>query len=136
MQIQVNATSSLHGSNREALDLWATEQLTTHLERFRADVTRVEVHLSDENGHVKAGGGDKKSLLEARLASHQAVTVSHHAPTLDEAFRGSVDKLRHALESTLDRQKNHRDRDSIRREPELAAEADVEAAEDSSSAAR
>ena len=125
MQIQVNAASSLHGSNREALDRWATDELTNHLQRFRADVTRVEVHLSDENGHEKAGGGDKKSLLEARMASHPPVTVSHHAPTLDEAFRGSLDKLRHALESTLDRQKNHRARDSIRRD---ATEADAEAA--------
>jgi hypothetical protein len=123
MQIQVNGTSSLHGQNGDALERWATEELTTHLQRFRADVTRIEVHLSDENGHDKAGGADKKSLLEARLASHPPVTVSHHAPTLDEAFRGSLDKLRHALESTLDRQKHHRDRDSIRRETDIDTEA-------------
>lgn len=127
MQIQVNATSSLHGQNRDALDRWAVDELTNHLQRFRADVTRIEVHLSDENSHEKAGGGDKKSLLEARLTAHPAVTVSHHAPTLDEAFRGSMDKLRHALESTLDRQKNHRDRGSIRHDTDADVDADAEA---------
>ncbi|WP_295855531.1 HPF/RaiA family ribosome-associated protein [uncultured Xylophilus sp.] len=114
MQIQVNATSSLQGQNREALDRWADSELQTQLQRFRADVTRIEVHLSDENSTGKAGAGDKRSLLEARLANHPPIAASHHAPTLDEAFRGSIDKLKHALESTLDRQKKHRDRESIR----------------------
>ncbi len=33
---------------------------------------------------------------------------------MDEAFRGAQTKLKHALETTLDKRKKHRDRESIR----------------------
>ncbi|RYG14933.1 MAG: HPF/RaiA family ribosome-associated protein [Burkholderiales bacterium] len=110
MQVQVNTDKNIEG--REALERWATTELTGKLEHFRADVTRVEVHLSDENSNK--GGTDKRCVMEARLAAHQPVAVTHHATGMDEAFRGAQTKLKHALESTLDRRKKHRDRESIR----------------------
>ena len=38
------------------------------LDRFSEQITRVEVHLSDENSDKKFGTDDKRCLLEARLA--------------------------------------------------------------------
>ena len=117
MQVQVNTNQSIEG--REALERWAQAELTATLQRFSQDIMRVEVHLSDENAG-KAGEGDKRCMMEARLANHAPVAVHNHASGLDEAFRGAEEKLKRALDSTLGRQKNHRDRDSIRRDAELS----------------
>jgi ribosome-associated translation inhibitor RaiA len=113
MQIQVNTSNGVE--NKDALERWANEEIKQALDRFSADVTRIEIHLSDEN-HDKRGGGDKRCAMEARVAGRQPVTVTQHAPSLDEAFRGAADKLKRALDSALGRQDKHRDRESIRRD--------------------
>lgn len=118
MQVQVNTGKNIEG--REALERWATAEVEDRLDHFRQDLTRVEVHLSDETANK--GAHDMRCLMEARPAAHAPVVATHHAPGMDEAFRGALAKLRHALENTLDRRKDHRDRVSIRREPEIAAE--------------
>ena len=121
MQIQVNASNGIE--NKETLDRWAETQLRDALERFRQDVTRIEVHLSDENSG-KAGNADKRCKMEARLVHHQPVAVHHDGATQDEAFRGAADKLKRVIETTLDRTKDsqHRVRDSIRKDAVLDAE--------------
>jgi ribosome-associated translation inhibitor RaiA len=111
MQVQVHTHSGIEA--REATERWAADELNQGLARFREDVTRIEVHLSDEH-HGKSGTEDTRCVMEARLTRHQAVTVSHHATGVDEAFRGAARKLKHSLESTLDRRTDHRDRESIR----------------------
>jgi ribosome-associated translation inhibitor RaiA len=65
--------------------------------RFADRITRVEVHLSDENSH-KGGGDDKRCLLEARLAGLEPMAVSHQAATLPQAIDGAAQKLARALE--------------------------------------
>jgi hypothetical protein len=70
--------------------------------RFADQITRVEVHLSDENSQ-KGGDEDKRCLLEARLAGLQPMAVSHQAATLPQAIDGAATKLAKALESTLGR---------------------------------
>lgn len=121
MLIQVNTGNGLE--NTEALQRWANEHLTDTLGRFQQDITRIEVQLSDE-GNGKAGGGDKRCMLEARLANHQPVAVNHHAESQDDAFRGAARKLLHALDHTLGklRDPKHRDRDSIRRDTDTEVE--------------
>ena len=114
MQIQVNTGNGIE--NKETLERWADEEIKQTLSRFAADVTRVEVHLSDEKRDAGGGGGDKRCAMEARLAHHQPVTVTQHAPSVDEAFRGASEKLKRALDSALGRQGKHRDRESIRRD--------------------
>ena len=113
MQIQVNTSNGI--DNKDKLERWADTELKETLSRFPDDVTRVEVHLSDENGD-KTGGGDKRCTMEARLANHQPVAVSNHASTIDEAFRGAAGKLKRLIDSTLDRLEHHRDRESIRKD--------------------
>lgn len=119
MQIQVNTSNGVN--NRDALERWADAEIKQQLGRFVDDVTRVEVHLSDEN-HDKAGAGDKCCVMEARLAHHQPLAVTQHATSLDEAFRGAADKLKRLLDNTLGRLNNHRDRDSIRKDTGFIAE--------------
>ncbi|CAN7735067.1 HPF/RaiA family ribosome-associated protein [Pseudorhodoferax sp. LjRoot39] len=114
MQVQVNTTGL---PNKESLDRWAEQYLQDELARFRHDITRIEVHLSDENGG-KAGGADKRCLLEVRLAHHQPLAVHHDADSQDLAVRGAADKLKRLVEHTVDRGRDnrHRERESIRKD--------------------
>jgi ribosome-associated translation inhibitor RaiA len=99
MQVQVNTDNNIQG---EDLAPRVRTMVTQALERFGERITRVEAHLSDENGQ-KAGGDDKRCLLEARVAGLQPVAVSHHAETLQQAIDGALDKLKRAVESAIGR---------------------------------
>ena len=114
MQIQVNTGSGI--DNSDALQRWASEHLNETLDRFRQDITRIEVQLNDENSG-KSGNADKRCMMEARLAGHQPIAVNHHADTQDEAFRGAARKLLNALDHSLGKLRDHhRDRESIRKD--------------------
>lgn len=65
MIIQVNTDSSIE--NDAALTAHVQTVVEKALSRFSDKVTRVEVHLHDENAH-KPGDHDKRCLLEVRLA--------------------------------------------------------------------
>lgn len=97
MQVQVNTDSSIHG---EDLAARVRTMVAAGLERFAERITRVEVHLSDQNGQ-KAGDDDKRCLLEARVAGMQPVAVSHQAAAMQPAIDGALDKLKRALDSAI-----------------------------------
>lgn len=105
MQIQVHTDRSIHGSEKFAAQV--KEVVESSLSRVSARISRVEVHLSDENGS-KTGVADKRCMMEARVEGHQPIAVTHNAGTSDEAVDGAADKLLKALESTLDRLKETR----------------------------
>ena len=76
---------------------WVTATVEVTLERHLEDLTRVEVHLSDENGG-KSGPKDKRCKMEARPKGHQPILVSHDADSLTQAVEGAAQKLEHAQE--------------------------------------
>lgn len=118
MQVQVNTGNGVQ--NKESLERWASEFLNGELARFRQELTRVEVQLTDEN-RGKGGSDDMRCMLEARLTGHEPVAVNHHGQTMDEAMRGATSKLVRAIEhiqGKLDRHQ-HRDRESIRKSESL-----------------
>lgn len=100
MQIQINTDHHIEG--HEALVAWATGEVKSALTRHSEHITRVEVHLSDENGH-KTGQSDKRCVMEARLEGRQPMAVTQHAESLHQAVTGAADKLARAIESTLGR---------------------------------
>lgn len=100
MQIQINTDHHIEG--HEALVAWATSEVKAALGRHGDHITRVEVHLSDENGH-KTGQSDKRCVMEARLEGRQPMAVTHHAENLHQAVTGAADKLARVIESTLGR---------------------------------
>ncbi len=114
MQIQVNTDDNIHG--REALARRIEADIGATLARFSDQITRVEVHLSDENSTAKSGGdeGDKRCLVEARLAGRQPVAASHQAGTIDEAVSGASEKLKRLLESLMGKLQEKRGRASTR----------------------
>lgn len=95
MQIQVNSDNHIQSSNR--LEEWVRTTIESTLERYEEDLTRVEVHLGDENGE-KPGPHDIRCQIEARPKGHQPISVTHKADTLEQAIDGAATKLEHALE--------------------------------------
>jgi ribosome-associated translation inhibitor RaiA len=101
MQIQINTDSNIEGDAELVQQIKAV--VANSLDRFSEQLTRVEVHLSDQNSDKKLGTEDKRCLLEARLAGLQPISVSDRAATLERAVDGAVDKLTRSLDSTLGR---------------------------------
>jgi hypothetical protein len=70
------------------------------LNRFRGQITRVEVTITDENA-MKHGSTDKRCLMETRAMGFQPVAVSYQAATIGDAVIGAARKLRAALGRSL-----------------------------------
>ena len=106
----------------EGLSAWVIGSVESALSRISAGITRVEIHLSDENSDKKVGHGTMRCVLEARLEGHQPVAVTHQAATLDDAVDGAADQLVKLIENTLGRlheqESNRTDPDPSPLEPE------------------
>ena len=81
-------------------------KLEKELARFSDYITRVEVHMSDENGHKK-GPEDKKCILEARMEGKQPIAVSANAGNHEQALQGAIVKLKSSLDSIIGKMKSH-----------------------------
>ena len=103
MQIQINSDNSVAVDNE--LAQLVEFNVNSALKRFEDRITRVEVHLSDVNGG-KFGIEDKRCLMEARPAGRDPVTVSNQAANLEEAVRGSAQKLKRLLVSLFGREED------------------------------
>lgn len=104
MQIQFNRNKNVPESD-DFIDS-STSLITEELKRFEQQITRVEVHFSDEDG-IKDGVNDKRCMVEARLAGMQPIAVTNQANTHEQAMVGALDKLRSALEKTTGRLKDY-----------------------------
>jgi ribosome-associated translation inhibitor RaiA len=102
MHIQVNTDN--HIQSDERLIEYAREVIAGGLSRFQDRVTRIEAHLTDENGAEKAGADDKRCALEARMAGLHPVAVTHHASTVKDALSGAVDKLEKVLNGIVEKE--------------------------------
>jgi len=103
MTIQLNAGNNLTISEEYAEKL--KEILSSELDRYIENITRLEVHLSDENSHKEAKD-DKKCVLEARLKGRQPVAVTDTGDTYDQAVDNAIEKLKAMLDSILGRMAN------------------------------
>jgi len=104
MQILVNSNHSVDMTSRFEEQVKATVE--SELERFDDQLTRVEVHLNDENSG-KSGPQDKRCQMEARVKGHEPISASHKADSLTLAVDGAAQKLNHALAHALDKKLNH-----------------------------
>jgi ribosome-associated translation inhibitor RaiA len=122
MQIQVNSDKNIGGRETLAADI--SEVVDHALSHFRDRITRVEVHVTDQNSDKKGGGDDVRCLMEARLKGRQPVVASHQAANLDQAVDGAADKLSKAIESIIGRLRDHKGRktDTSARGPEIQEE--------------
>ncbi len=102
MTIQFNTDHNIKGSEavREPLIALITEELS----RFSDRITRIEVHLTDQDGK-KRGQEDKRCVLEARVEGRQPIAVTNDAGTRDQAVEGALEKLIASLETIIGREK-------------------------------
>jgi ribosome-associated translation inhibitor RaiA len=104
MIIQFNTDNNITGSERQ--NEYYSGTLTESLARFSNQITRLEVHLTDENSN-KEGQNDKRCMLEARLEGLQPIAVTNNADSVELAVKGAVDKLKSSLDSVIGRMRNH-----------------------------
>ena len=95
MDVQINTTNNVPG--RETLTQQLEETVRTRLSRFSERLTRVEVHVGDENGE-RSGGDDKRCVIEARPAGRAPISVTEQAGSIDQAIAGALNKVTTALE--------------------------------------
>jgi len=104
MLIQFNTDKNVTGS--EGLIASSTSLMSEELSRYSQQITRVEVHFSDEDGN-KEGFKDKRCMVEARLSGMKPIAVTNQANTYEQAFFGAIDKLKTSLEKITGRLKDY-----------------------------
>ena len=100
MQIQVNTDKNIEGTDR--LRDYLTETIQEELSRFEEHITRIEVHLSDENSS-KGGGNDKRCMLEARVENMKPIAVVELSDTIEQSVSGATTKLKASLDTIFGR---------------------------------
>lgn len=108
MQIKINTDRNIQG--HEELVARVSGVVESALSRISDHITRVEVHVSDENSNKKGGNDTMRCVMEARLEGRRPIAVTHQAATLDQAVDGAADKLTGLIESTLGRLRDQRSR--------------------------
>jgi ribosome-associated translation inhibitor RaiA len=104
MKIQFNTDKTVSGNERN--EDFFSDLIATELERYETHITRIEAHVSDQNGN-KDGINDIRCLLEARLEGRQPIAVSAQADTIEQAISIALEKLKASLETILGRLQNH-----------------------------
>lgn len=102
MLIQINTDKNIEGTAEMIAHF--SSLLKESLNRFDDQVTRLEVHLSDENGK-KDAGDDKKCVLEARLKGVNPVVVTTIGATLHQSVKTAADKMYLTLEKSLEKKR-------------------------------
>ncbi len=106
MHVQVSTDNHIPGDER--LTEYAQTVIGDSLARFQDRVTRVDVHLSDEIGTNKHAENDKRCSLEAHIAGHQPLGVTHHAATVRDSITGATHKLQRVLTDLVEKELDKR----------------------------
>jgi hypothetical protein len=104
MKIQFNTDKTITGNEKD--QLYFNSLIADGLENLESHISRIEVHLSDENGK-KEGLNSKRCLLETRLEGRQPIAVSCQEDTVELAVSGAIDKLTASLETIIGRRQDH-----------------------------
>ncbi len=93
----------------EALTTWIEETISHDLAHYTGQITKMEIHLADENGPKgKGGGGDEiRCTLDAKVDGFPNFGVTAQDDTLQKALRGAAVKLKGALGSALEKRRGH-----------------------------
>lgn len=105
MQVQFNSDSSVMGTENVAERIEA--KVRDKLARFEDRLTRIEIHVHDENAH-KHGSDDKACTIEARPRGGRPIGVTEHASKVDDAARKAANTLAQRLERVLGKESRHK----------------------------
>ena len=103
MKIQFNTDKNIQGTERIAT--FVSEKINHELRRFDDKITRIEVHLSDQNG-LKAGIDDIQCKIEARVKGAQPVMVVSKSSSKEKALDIGITKMKTTLDSIIGKMKN------------------------------
>jgi len=104
MTIQFNTDKNINGNEEFTAPYVA--QIEDELSRYSDQITRIEVHLSDEDGN-KNGLNAMRCMIEARLEGRQPIAVTNQADTREQAVAGALDKLTASLNTIMGKLSNH-----------------------------
>lgn len=104
MQVQFNSDSSVMGTENVAQRI--EDAVRSKLARFEDRLTRLEIHVRDENG-AKGGADDKSCTIEARPAGGKPIGVTGHAAKIDDAARKAANTLAQRLERLFGKEHRH-----------------------------
>lgn len=99
MLIEINYRD---GHSSSALDERVRGEIQRSIGHLADRVTRIEVHLGDENAS-KSGPADKRCLLEARPAGLDPIAVETHASDFYDAVQDAAGKLKRALTTRFEK---------------------------------
>jgi len=104
MKILINTDNNLK-ITQEISDFYKG-MLAGELSRFEEQITRIEVHLSNEDANNR-GENNVRCMLEARLEGMEPKAVTAHADNPEQAASEAIEKLKSSLDSTIGRLKDN-----------------------------
>jgi len=104
MTIQFNTDKNINGNEEFTAPYVA--QIENEFSRYSHQITRIEVHLSDQDGNKK-GLNSMHCMIEARLEGRQPIAVTNQADTHDQAVDGAIQKLATSLDTIIGKLSNH-----------------------------
>ena|SRR5690554_4822979 len=104
MEVFFNTDNNIEG--KERIEAYFSNRIKDDLVRFEDRVTRVEVHLSDENAD-KGGAKDKRCVLEVRPQGLKPIAVSSQDDTIEKAISGATKKMISSLNTVVGKLQNH-----------------------------
>lgn len=105
MQFQFNSDSSVMGTENVAERIEA--HVRERLARFTERLSRIEVHVSDENAN-KGGADDKACMIEARIKGEKPIGVTGKASDVDAAARIAANTMAQRLERHFGKADRHK----------------------------
>ena len=100
MIFQFNTDKTIHGDQGQRDHFEAL--ITNEISQYSTHISRIDVHLSDENGKQK-GVKDIRCLLEAQIVRSQPIVAIEYSDTVELAVAGAIHKLKASLEKIHER---------------------------------
>lgn len=99
MIVQINAGDI---ESSQALIDHSNDAVESALRHMTEKVTRVEIHLRDDNSS-KSAADDKRCTMEARIAGEKPLAVEYASDDLYKSISEAAGKLGRAVKTKLDR---------------------------------
>ena len=104
MTIQINTDKNIEGSQN--METYYKDSLEHGLKNFSQYITRLEVHVSDQNAD-KEGADDIQVRIEARVRGKEPVLVEARAANQEAALQGAIDKIQGVMRKIKDKLTEH-----------------------------
>lgn len=105
MEVFFNTDKNIEG--KERVEAYFTDRIKDDLKHFEDQVTRVEVHLSDNDG-AKSGAKDKKCIIEVRPKGLNPMAVTSNEDKIEKAIDSATKKIASKLKTSLGKLQNVR----------------------------